>query len=98
MTGRIEFVAYPGVEMPAVSDDGLINYLAIRMTQTTEQDVELNGVIFGRITKLKDLSKGHIERVYEKDGKTMVSIAPDEDHWVVRYVKMENERNVSPVS
>ena len=52
----------------------------------------MNGANFGRITKLKDLTKGHIERVYEKDGKRMASIAPDEDHWVVRYVKAENEK------
>lgn len=90
MKGRIEFVANPGVDIPAVSQGNVpVNYFAIRLSQTTEQDVELNGVIFGRITKLKDLTKGHIERVYEKDGKRMATIAPDEDHWVVRYVREE---------
>jgi len=93
MKGRIEFVANPGVEIPAVSEGNVpSDFFAIRLSQTTEQDVELNGANFGRITKLKDLTKGHIERVYEKDGKRMASIAPDEDHWVVRYVKAENEK------
>ena len=92
MQGRIEFVANPGAEIPVLqsADAAPTNYLAFRMTQTTEQDVELNGVNFGRITKFKDLSKGHIDKIYEKDGKRMVSIAPDEDHWVVRYVKKDN--------
>ena len=95
MKGRIEFVANPGVEIPAVSEgSALVNYFAIRLSQTTERDVELNGVNFGKITKLKDLTKGHIERVYEKDGKRMASIAPDEDHWVVRYVRGGDERKL----
>lgn len=93
MKGRIEFVAKPGVELPAVSDVNVpTNFFAIRLSQTTEEDVELNGVNFGKITKLKDLTKGHIERVYEKEGKRMATIAPDEDHWVVRYVKGDKDQ------
>lgn len=95
MKGRIEFVANPGVEIPDVSEGSApVNYFAIRLSQTTERDVELNGVNFGKITKLKDLTKGHIERVYEKDGKRMASVAPDEDHWVVRYVRGGDEREL----
>lgn len=92
MKGRIEFVANPGVEiLNASGGNSTVDYFAIRLSQTTEHDVELNGVFFGKITKLKDLTKGHIERVYTKEGKRMAAIAPDEDHWVVRYVKEWNE-------
>lgn len=88
MSGRIEFVANPGVTIPLQTEDGMPKeYFAIRMSQTTEEDIVLNGVNFGRITLWKDLTKGHIEKVYTKNGKRMASIAPDVDHWVVRYVK-----------
>ena len=92
MAGRIEFVANPGVTIPSQIEDGVTKvFFAIRIAQTTEEDVVLNGVNFGRITVWKDLSKGHIEEVYTKNGKQMASLAPDDDHWVVRYVKAEEE-------
>lgn len=92
MSGRIEFVANPGVTIPLQIEGGMPNdYFAIRMSQTTEEDIVLNGVNFGRITLLKDLTKGHIEKVYTKNGERMASIAPDVDHWVVRYVRAEEE-------
>lgn len=92
MSGRIELVAYPGVTIPLQTEDGVPkDYFAIRLSQTTDEDIVLNGVNFGRITLWKDLSKGHIEKVYMKNGEKMVSIAPDVDHWVVRYVKAGKE-------
>lgn len=92
MSGRIEFVANPGVTIPLQIEGGMPkDYFAIRMSQTTEEDIVLNGVNFGRITLWKDLAKGHIEKVYMKNGERMASIAPDVDHWVVRYVKAEEE-------
>ena len=92
MAGRIEFVANPGVTIPSQIEDGVTKvFFAIRIAQTTEEDVVLNGVNFGRITVWKDLTKGHIEEVYTKNGKQMASLAPDDDHWVVRYVKAEEE-------
>lgn len=92
MAGRIEFVANRGGTIPSLKEDGVIkDYFAIRIAQTTEEDVVLNGVNFGRITVWKDLTRGHIEKVYTKNGKQMVSLAPDVDHWVVRYLKAGEE-------
>ena len=92
MAGRIEIEANPGVTIPSLAgDNSPIEYFAMRTSQTTEEDALLNGVNFGRITQWKDLVKAHIEKVYYKDGKQMASIAPDVDHWVVRYVKAGEE-------
>lgn len=89
--GKIEFVANPGISIPSLSSSGApIEFFALRISETTENDIELNGVNFGRVTKLKDIPKGHIEKVYEKNGQTMATIVPDDDHWVVRYVEAEN--------
>ena len=94
MAGRITFEANPDATLPTqAKDDTAAEYFAMRMSQTTEGDVVLNGVNFGRITQWKDLVKGHIDKVFVKDGKQMASIAPDADHWVIRYVKADNELN-----
>ena len=88
MSKRIEFIANPGVTIPThTEEDTPKDYFAIRISQTTDEEVVLNGISFGRITLLKDLTKSHIAKVYTKNGKQMASIAPDVDHWVVRYVK-----------
>lgn len=87
MEGRIEFAAIPGTTISACDGSGPIEFFAVRVLQTTDKDVVINNVNFGRITKWKDLTKSHIDKVYMKEGKVMATIAPDVDHWVVRYVK-----------
>lgn len=83
--GRIEVELDKDIE-----DSSFLNEMFysddIRMTQTTDEDVVLNGVNFGRITMSKALPKAHIERHYEKDGKSFISIAPDSDYWIVTYI------------
>lgn len=83
--GRIEVELDKDIE-----DSSFLNEMFysddIRMTQTTDEDVVLNGVNFGRITMSKALPKAHIERHYEKGGKSFISIAPDSDYWIVTYI------------
>lgn len=82
--GRIEVELDQDIE-----DTSLLNEMFdsddIRMTQTTDEDVVLNGVNFGRITMLKALPKAHIDKRYKKGGKSYISIAPDSDFWIVKY-------------
>lgn len=91
VNGRIECHLSPGTEPPVQCSggDAPVEFSALRMATTTDNDVVLNGESFGRITKWKDLLKCHIEKVYEMDNERFVSFAPDIDHWMVRYVKDE---------
>lgn len=90
-SGRIECVLNPDAELPQIySGDSIIKeYSAMRISTNTEQDILLNDENFGVITRWKDLVKCHTERIYERNGKKCISIAPDVDHWLVRYVKSE---------
>lgn len=84
--GRIEVVINPESEADFLAIITPAEYNGIQESLTSESDLILNGENFGRVRVLKTLQKAHIERVYQKDGNTMISIAPDVDHWVVTYV------------
>lgn len=89
--GRIEVVIDPNIDLDNLQLRDLINCEEVRVSQTTEDDVVLNGVNFGRISRVKILPKSHIDNINRKDGKTFVSICPDTDHWLVRFVTAGNE-------
>lgn len=89
--GRIEVEIDPNLGLDISQLGDLINCEGVRVSQTTEENVVLNGVNFGRISRLKELSKSHIEKTYQKDGKSIVSICPDIDYWVVRFISAGEE-------
>lgn len=84
----IEFVVDP---VAAVDLQVSTIYADIQASRTSESDLILNDENFGRVTVVKVLPKAHIDRIYETDGKTIVSIAPDVDYWVVRYIPAKVE-------
>ena len=89
--GRIEVEIDPNIDLDNLELRDLMNCEEVRMIQTTENDLVLNEVNFGRISRVKELMKSHIEKICQKEGKSFVTICPDIDHWVVRYVSAGEE-------
>lgn len=84
----IEFAVDPGVEVELPIST---IYTDIQARWTSETDLILNDESFGRVTVIKVLPRAHIDRIYEKDGNTIVVIAPDVDYWMVRYIPAKVE-------